>query len=207
MLISRLILLSVFAILAGCSYPMDYQSRATPTFPAGRTKEKVVVVGVDRRDYLLKKEIKPQYVGLFRDLMVAIPYKWVTKSKNPVSDDLAINTAKGLQNAGYLAVAVKNPAVEDFKAGMEAARAMGATRILVVRVNELESDTMWRTEYRYDLVFELYSGTGKLLASHPVKDTIMIGATPFPTVTAQIKVPTKAGEITAEGVTPLLKEL
>ena len=106
MLISRLLLLSVVAILAGCSYPMDYQTRATPTFPTGRAKEKVVVVGVDRRDYLLKKEIKPQYVGLFRDLMAAIPYKWVTKSKNPVSDDLAINTAKGLQKAGYMAVAV-----------------------------------------------------------------------------------------------------
>lgn len=207
MAFSRFSLLLVTLVIAGCTYPMDYQSQATPTFPAGQSKQKIVVVGVDERGYLKRKEIRPQYVGVFRDLMLAIPYKWVTKSKNPVADDLAINIAKGLSNAGYHAEALANPDIESSTAGIDAAKAAKASRIILVRVKELESDTQWRTEYVYDLNFDLLSGSGKPILSTQVKDTIMMAGSPLPTVTAQIKVPTKAGQITEEGIKPLLEKL
>lgn len=186
---------------------MDYQKRATPKFPTGHSSGKIVVVGVDQREYLIRKEINPRYVGVFRDLMVAIPYHWTTKSGNAVADDLAINTAKGLQEAGYRAEAIKNPNIESVTAGIDSARAAGASKILLIHVNELESDTQWRTEFGYDLTFELLSKSGKVLASNRMKNTIMIGASPLPTITAKIKVPTKVGEVTTEGVNPLLKSL
>lgn len=199
--------LGALLIIAGCSFPMDYQTRGVSKITPGQGHEQVAVVGVDEREYLKKKEIDPRYLGIFRDLMFAIPYRWVTMSGKPAVDDLALNLTKGLNSAGYKAENVPNPDPGSVEAGLAAAKALGTPKILVIRVHELESDTQWRTELFYDFTFDLLSKSGKLIASNRNHGSIMIGASPLPTMTARGTVPKKVGEFMAEGVKPLLKDL
>ena len=198
--------LGVILFIAGCSFPMDYQTRGVPKIAPGQGREQVAVVGVDDREYLKKKQVDARYVGIFRDLMVAIPYRWVTKSGKPAVDDLALNLTKGLRDAGYKAENVANLDPGSVDAGVAAAKALGTPKILVIRVSELESDTQWRTEICYDFTFDLLSKSGKLIASNRNNGSIMIGASPLPTLTAQNTVPKKVSEFMAEGVKPLLKD-
>jgi hypothetical protein len=44
-----------------------------------------------------------------------------------------------------------------------------------VRVNKFESDSQIRTEFGYDITFEVYDAKGRLLASNRVQELRMYG--------------------------------
>ena len=68
-----LLFLPLFAILAGCGI-RHYDYNVTPSLTGKPGKTTVAVVGVDDRNRENPGRFKPEYVGLFRDIMVAIPY-------------------------------------------------------------------------------------------------------------------------------------
>jgi hypothetical protein len=79
-----LLFLPFLAILAGCGiYHYDYN--VTPSLTGKPGKTTVAVVGVDDRNRENPGRFKPEYVGLFRDIMVAIPYFIHNKDKKPIA--------------------------------------------------------------------------------------------------------------------------
>ncbi len=159
-----LLSLPLLAILAGCSI-YDYDYNVTPSFTGKPGKTTVVVVGVDDRNRENPGRFKPEYVGLFRDLMFAIPYFVHNKDKKPIADTLANDVALGLTQSGYRATSVPNPSIESPQSALSAARQSSPSRILLVRVFKFESDSQIRTEFGYDITFEVYDTKGRLLAS------------------------------------------
>lgn len=190
--------------LAGCGlHNYDYRPAAPIADGAGKTS--IAVVGVDNRQYLKDGEIKPFYVGLVRDVMVAYPYRVRTTSYNPLSDDLAVSLATGLQKAGYRATSVTNPNPGSHSEALTLGQSSGQSRILLVRIYEFESDTQIRTEFFYDIDFEIYDKSGRLLGSNRIRDQKMYPGSPLPYAEAREQMPKRVRHLLAEGVKPLLK--
>jgi hypothetical protein len=97
--------------------------------------------------------------------MLAIPYFIHNKDKKPIADTLANDVALGLTQSGYRATSVANPSIESPQSALSAARQSSPSRILLVRMNKFESDSQIRTEFGYDLIFEVCDAKGRLLAS------------------------------------------
>jgi hypothetical protein len=69
-------------LLAGCGI-YHYAYNVAPSLTGKPGKTAVAVVGVDDRNRGNPGRFKPEYVGLFRDIMVAIPSSFITKTRNP----------------------------------------------------------------------------------------------------------------------------
>ena len=135
-----LLFLPLLAILAGCGiYHYDYN--VTPSLTGKPGKTTVAIVGVDDRNRENPGRFKPEYVGLFRDIMFAIPEFIHNKDKKPIADALANDVALGLTQSGYRATSVPNPSIESPQSALSAARQSSPSRILLVRVNKFESDS------------------------------------------------------------------
>ena len=201
-----LLFLPLLAILAGCGiYHYDYNVAPSLTGKPGKTT--VAVVGVDDRNRENPGRFKPEYVGLVRDIMVAIPYFIHNKDKKPIADTLANDVALGLTQSGYRATSVPNPSIESAQSALSAARQSSPSRILLVRVNKFESDSQIRTEFGYDITFEVYDAKGRLLASNRVQELKMYDPSFSAYGFARKSLPATIGKALAEGVSPLMKDL
>ncbi|MBN8709580.1 MAG: hypothetical protein J0I10_09375 [Verrucomicrobia bacterium] len=201
-------LLLIAVTLSGCGiYHYDYN--VTPTLKGQPGKSVVTVVGVDDRNRDKPGAFKPYYVGLFRDIMIAVPYFIYTKGRTPLADILANDVALGLKDSGYRAQSVPNPSIENLDAALAAGKSSKPvpSRILVVRVYEFESDSQLRTEFGYTIGFEVYDIKGKLIASSKVQDLKMYGPAFGAYYFAQKNLPRKIKEALSEGVSPLMKDL
>jgi hypothetical protein len=202
-----LLFLPLLAILAGCGiYHYDYN--VTPSLTGKPGKTTGAVVGVDDRNRENPGRFKPEYVGLFRDIMLAVPYFIHNKDKKPIADTLANDVALGLTQSGYRATSGPNPSIESPQSALSAARQSSPSRILLVRVNKFESDSQIRTEFGYDITFEVYDAKGRLLASNRVQELRMYGAS-FSSAYgfARKNLPATIRKALAEGVSPLMKDL
>lgn len=191
-------------VLVGCTQ-MDY--RRTPTLTGKSGKASVVVVGVDDRNAEEAGIFKPYYVGLYRDLMAGIPYYVFNLKREPIADTLASNAAAGLVQSGYQARSIPNPEIEHPAAALAAARALSPSRILLIRVHKFESDSQIRTEFGYDLGFELYDAKGRLLASDRVHDLKMYGPSYPAVLFAKKNLPREISQALSNGISPLMKNL
>ena len=139
--------------------------------------------------------------------MVAIPYFIHNKDKKPIADTLANDVALGLTQSGYRATSVPNPSIESPQSALSAARQSSPSRILLVRVNKFESDSQIRTEFGYDITFEVYDAKGRLLASNRVQELKMYGPSYPAYGFARKNLPATIRKALAEGVSPLMKDL
>ncbi len=201
-----LLSLPLLAVLAGCSI-YDYDYNVTPSLTGKPGKTTVAVVGVDDRNCERPGRFKPEYVGLFRDLMFAIPYFVHNKDKKPIADTLANDVALGLTQSGYRATSVPNPSIESPQSALSAARQSAPSRILLGRVFKFESDSQIRTEFGYDITFEVYDTKGRLLASNRVQELKMYGPSYPSAVFARKNLPATISKALAEGVSPLMKDV
>jgi len=201
-------LLFLTVALSGCGiYHYDYN--VTPTLKGQPGKSVVTVVGVDDRNRDKPGAFKPYYVGLFRDIMIAVPYFIYTKGRAPLADILANDVALGLKDSGYRAQSVANPSLESLESAISSGKSSKPvpSRILVVRVYEFESDSQLRTEFGYTIGFEVYDIKGGLIASSKVQETKMYGPAFGAYYFAQKNLPRKIKEALSEGVSPLMKDL
>jgi hypothetical protein len=80
------------------------------------------------------------------------------------------------------------------------------SRILLVRVNKFESDSQIRTEFGYDITFEVYDAKGRLLASNRVRELKMYGPA-YSVFGSRKDLLETIRKALAEGVSPLMKDL
>jgi hypothetical protein len=77
------------------------------------------------------------------------------------------------------------------------------SRILLVRVFKFESDSQIRTEFGYDITFEVYDAKGRLLASNRVQELKIYGPSYPAYGFARKNLPATIRKALAEGVSPL----
>lgn len=203
---SSLLLLAVS--LSGCGmYHYDYN--VTPTLKGQPGKSVVTVVGVDDRNHDKPGAFKPYYVGLFRDILLAIPYYVYNKECEPIADNLAKDVALGLQASGFKAQSLPNPSIESVETALLTGKTSkpAPTRILLVRVYKFESDSQIRTEFEYEIGFEVYDINGRLIASNRVQEIKMYGPSYPAALFARKNLPRKIKDALSEGVSPLMKAL
>lgn len=203
---SSLLLLAV--TLSGCGiYRYDYN--VTPTLTGKPGKADVTVVGVDDRNRYKPGAFKPHYVGLVRDMAFAIPFFVYNKDEKPLADDLAKDVAMGLQGSGYHAQSLPNPSIGSVETALLTGKTSkpAPSRILLVRVYKFESDTQIRTEFEYEIGFEVYDIKGRLMASTKVQEVKMYGPSYPSLLFAKKNLPRKIKEALSEGVSPLMKDL
>jgi hypothetical protein len=149
------------AAVSGCSTFNKFDIRkAQVSTPAGTLA--VAVAGVDERESLKRGEISPDYLGMTRD-GVGIPYKVKTATKRPLSLEVAEVVTTGFRNAGRQTFpAMTQPSSS---AAVGALRMSKANRLVVVRIQKWESDTLINTSLYYAITVEVYDSAGKLLAS------------------------------------------
>jgi hypothetical protein len=117
------------------------------------------------------------------------------------------DVALGLSQSGYRATSVPNPSIESPQSALSAARQSSPSRIVLVRVNEFESDSQIRTEFGYDITFEVYDAKGRLLASQRVHELKVYGPSYSAILFARKHLPADIRKALAEGVSPLMKNL
>lgn len=195
------VLLLAFTACTQMSY------RATPSFTGKAGNGTVVVVGVDDRNIEDAGRFKPYYVGLYRDLIFAIPYSVFNLKREPIADTLASNVAAGLVQSGYHAKSVLNPSIESAQAALAAAQQSSPSRILLIRIYKFESDSQIRTEFGYEIGFEVYDSKGHLLASNREQGLKMYGPS-YPAVAfAKKNLPREISQALTRGISPLMKDL
>ena len=147
--------------LSGCSTFNKFDIRkAQVSVPAGASS--VAVAGVDEREYLKRGEITPDYLGMTRD-GVGFPYKVKTATKRPLALEVAEVVTAGFRKAGRQTVPAS--AQPSNSAALAALKATKANRLVVVRIQKWESDTLINTSLYYAITVEVYDPAGKLLAS------------------------------------------
>jgi len=145
-------------MLSGCAIGNKFDVRqATAVAPAGSST--VAVGGLDERELLRKGEIEPEYVGMTRG-GYGNPFRVKTASKQPLAQEAAqvVATSLGRRARGPV------KAYSSREAALHALRPTGAQRVALLRVKAWESDTLINTSVNVDLVLEVYSAAGSLLA-------------------------------------------
>ncbi|MFZ4778745.1 MAG: hypothetical protein ACOYM3_25540 [Terrimicrobiaceae bacterium] len=166
----KALLLLTVIVLAGCAIGnrFDYQS-VRASVPHAKKPTSVAVAAVDRREYLIKGEVKPNYVGLTRSGF-GIPYRVGTRTGAPLAQDLTESIAASLTASGYSAQAVTGFPVIDSSAAKARLLGIPADRHVLVTVSKWESDTLVRTELVTDISISVFDKSGKLLATKSFTD-------------------------------------
>ncbi len=116
---------------------------------------------VDERPGLRQGDIVPESIGDTRN-GYGIPSRVKTATKNPLAQEIAEVVARGFGASRKLAPPMAFADAESAKAALGGT---GTDRQILVRIQQLHSDTLIRTELDYDFVVEVYDAPGRLIAS------------------------------------------
>lgn len=155
--------------VVGNSIPEWKKTDPVTSAPQAKKPTSVAVAAVDRREYLIKGEVKPNYVGLTRSGF-GIPYRVGTKSGAPLAQDLGQSIAESLNASGYTAQDVTGFPIVDPLAAKAKLLSVPADRHILVTVSKWESDTLVRTELVTDISISVFDKSGKLLATKSFAD-------------------------------------
>ena len=153
----------------GCTTNMQYDYRAKAlTLPSVAVTRTVAVAAQDQRPAVLKGEEKPDYVGSQRG-GYGNPWKIKTEGEVPLAGVFADLIAQGLQKQGAKATTVRIAPGIAQKDALEALKATNSERLVLLTIEEWDSDTYQNTDLDYNLLLEVFDAQGKVLASSRVK--------------------------------------
>ena len=164
----KLTWLLLTTVLTGCAIGNEYQYRDTSiVLPIKSADQRMVILSVqDLRSYILNGEKDPSFVGLQRGGF-GNPFDVTTSSGNPMEEDMAYALREGLLRVGYRVVNVAGK--PDIGQLRNTAVKEGATRIVLLKVNEWKSDAYIKLNLHCDLQLEVYDAKGELLAENEMK--------------------------------------
>jgi hypothetical protein len=153
--------------LTACSMKQKYTGIVFPYAGEGRG-ERVAVAVIDRREVVLSGKKPSNWVGSVRNLY-GRPFPCYTDNKKPLADAFADNIAATLKKAGYKVKVV--PTDEGEKAAEVLARLKeaGADRLVMVNMNNWQSDFYMGGFMDFDLSLSVGDGQGKLLAKNAIQ--------------------------------------
>jgi len=121
----------------------------------------LAVSALDHRPYVVGGEKQPTFLGLLRN-SVGMPFDINTEGRRAVSDEVATVLAEALERAGF-DVRTVSTRPDQGRAEVIAA-VLDQSRLALLTINELKSDTYARTRLQYDLNLKVFAADGELLA-------------------------------------------
>ena len=162
-------------------------------------KASASVVGVDERQQLKKGKIKPEYLGLTRNLF-GFPYLVKTATKRPLALEVAEAVTGSLRSTGRQTTTAKS--APDSTSAMSEFRIACTQRLILIHIKRWESDTLWGTDLDYSVSLDVWDKNGQVLASSSKKDYADLGGSATPAMHARESVMRELGSI----LTDLLNE-
>jgi len=157
-------LLAGATALGGCAAGNKHAyTGATPALAVSGTRVAVVAVR-DARAYVLSGRWAPDYAGLTRGGF-GNPTDILTESGNPLAADFGTTIAAALRARGFKATVLAGAVPGSAEGIAVALKKAGAERLVVVLIEEWQSDTLINTTLVYGLDLQVYDGAGKVLGA------------------------------------------
>ncbi len=143
------------------------------------SEKSVAVSVVDLRPYVVDGDKEPKFTGLFRGGF-GNPFDVTTNSGRPLAEDLTNSIVAALKRDGIDAKAVQVKAQTNEAGARSLILASQADRCSVLYVREWKSDTYFNTGLDYNLMLEVLSSDGSVIASQVVKGHDNLGPAGVP---------------------------
>jgi len=122
----------------------------------------------DQRQYILSGQSAPEYVGMRRGGF-GNPFNITTVSGKPLAEDITTSICNSLSAKGYKAVAVSVVHSDTRDKVIEKMKQSESKRLLLVTLNEWQSDTSINTGLSYNVRLEVLDSNGHKLAEKIIK--------------------------------------
>lgn len=134
-----------------------------------------VAVGThDQRQYVLSGQSSPNYVGMQRG-GYGNPFNVTTLSGKTLAEDMTASICNSLSARGFKTVAVTVTHSDTRDRVLEKMRAQKSERLLLLSLNEWQSDTYQNTGLAYDIKLDVFDAEGKKLAETALKGNDNLG--------------------------------
>jgi hypothetical protein len=175
--------------LGACAGGNKYELAGAAPQISSHGKGLVSVAAHDQRPYVLSGRKKPLFIGLHRGVF-GIPLDVITKSEQPLADDLVKVLTAALSQAGYSATPVVFEHMHSPGEVTKALLAKRADRAVLLKVNEWRSDVSFNVRLFYDLQLQIFDRKGKVITQKQVKGDENLGGNAWnPTAYAMQVVP------------------
>ena len=136
--------------------------------------ESITIAVHDQRDWLLTKHKYTNFAGIMRS-GVGIPYDIATLSELPFADDIANTITEAFKKNGFQANTVKTFHTETPETVLENLKGLGASKLLLVSLNQWYCDVYNKTWVYYNVTAQLMNSNGEIIGKSTIEDKEAIG--------------------------------
>jgi hypothetical protein len=155
-------------LLASCAFGNQHSYHDTIADIGTSGNITVSVATYDQRPYVLSGQSLPNYVGLQRG-GYGNTFNVTTASSKTLAEDMTTSICNSLAARGFKTVAVIIPHSDSKDRVMEKMREQQSKRLLLLSLNEWQSDTYSSTGLVYDVRLEVFDAAGNKLAEKELK--------------------------------------
>ncbi len=161
---------------AGCFSAKNYNYRDIVADIGFSGTASIGVAVHDQRDYVQSGDKRPDFVGLARGGF-GNPFSVATLSGRPLADDMNVVIATSLARKGYKAIPVTVSYSNGGSAVLDALKAAGTDRMILLTMNEWKSDLNPYHDVTlfYDMQLVLYDHDGKIRAERKIEGRDSLG--------------------------------
>ncbi len=167
------ILLSIF-LLTSCAVGNQHSYHDTIVNIAASGNITVAATTHDQRQHIVSGQSPPDYVGMQRGGF-GNPFNVTTASGKPLAEDITTSICNSLSAKGYKAVAVSVIHTDSRNKIIEKMKQTKSKRLLLVTLNEWQSDTYTNTGLSYDIKLEVLDSSGHKLTEKIIKGDDNLG--------------------------------
>ncbi len=165
------LLLGIFLLISCASgHKIKYDDAIANITASGSIK--IAVTTHDQRQYILSGESTPDYVGLNRGGLSAVPFKphsVATESGKPLAEDITTSICNSLSAKGFKAVAINVTPFEVRDKILAKMKEVKGDRLLLLTLYEWQSDTYANTGLFYNMKLEVFDINGNRLTEKIMK--------------------------------------
>ncbi|MBU2884994.1 hypothetical protein KO507_04340 [Gilvimarinus agarilyticus] len=168
--------LVVVSLCSGCAVGVKHEYEVDPKRVWIRSDATVNVATLDHRPYVISGDKPESFVGLSRGGF-GNPFDVVTKSRDPLADDISDTLVKALYQEGMSARKVPLRPSSSVEEAVEALQQEDADRYLLLLLSEWKGDSMMNVAFIYDFEIQVLDEKGTILVVEQYKDKENLGAT------------------------------
>lgn len=167
------ILLSIF-LLTSCAVGNQHSYNDTIANIAASGNITVAATTHDQRQYTISGHSPPDYVGMQRGGF-GNPFNVTTASGKPLAEDITTSICNSLSAKGFRAIAVNVAHSDNRNEVIAKLRESQSKRLLLLTLNEWQSDTYTNTGLSYDVKLEVLDSNGHKLSEKIIKGDDNLG--------------------------------
>jgi hypothetical protein len=166
-------LLSIL-ILTSCAVGNQHSYHDTIANIAVSGNITVAATTHDQREYIVSGQSPLNYVGMQRGGF-GNPFNVTTASGKPLAEDITTSICHSLSVKGFRAIAVNVAPSDNRNDVIAKLRTSESQRLLLLTLNELQSDTYSNVGFSYNMKLEVFDPNGNKLAEKSIKGDDSLG--------------------------------